>query len=274
LKGFSAANGARRFAALTEADALALLDQIAMPITRLRWLQAMRRLIGWATEQRPPLLQIDPFARIGNPELPEQKPHRRWMPEHVAGYRARWPSGSTERRMLEALIASAARGRSDVRRFGRANIHNGFLVWTAKKNGETVEAPITPELAAEIAAIPDQLLFFLGKRGPMSERTFGETFAAACKAAGLDDDLRAHGLRHDAACEAAENRGTVPEIAALLGDRDWKQAMHYVKQADKKRLGAQAHARRAKTRTAAGSESQTDSQTEEGSVDNVRVFRA
>jgi integrase len=274
LHRFAAENANRRFAALTEADALAMLDQIATPVMRLRWLQAMRRMIDWATAQKPPLLQVNPFSRIRNPELPEQKPHRRWMPEHVAQYRAAWPTGTVERRALEFLIATIARGCSDVRRFARANIQNGHVVWSARKNGEPVEAPITAALAAEIAAVPDtDLLFFRAQTGtPMSERTFAEMFAAACKAAGLDDDLRAHGLRHSGASEAAEDGASVPEIAALLGDRDWKQAQRYARQAETKRLRANAHARRAKMRTAAGSNSQTDSQTDEGSLDNIRVF--
>jgi integrase len=56
-------------------------------------------------------------------------------------------------------------------------------------------------------------------------------------------DYSMHGLRKNAGMELALAGCSVPEIMAVLGHKSPKQAMFYVKQADKVRLGETATAK-------------------------------
>jgi integrase len=263
LERFAEKNATRMLGDLAPDDVRVMMKKIVSPHVQRLWRQTIRTMCVWAVGER--LLKRNPMTDVEPVALPEATPHRRWMPEHVAAFRARWPSGTVERRALEFLICTMARGRSDISRLTRSNVRNGCIVFVASKNGEAMEIPISPDLAAEIAAVPaTDLLFFRGVMGrPTTGKRFGEMFKRACKAAGLDDDLTAHGLRHAGAAEAAEAGASVAEIAALLGDRSWQMAKHYAEQAEKKRLIANYHARRRarKDGTNGGPDSQTDSQT-------------
>ena len=143
------------------------MAKIRSPHTRRLWRQAMSSMCGWAADQAPPLLARNPFLEVGPVALPKSMPHRRWMPEHVAAFRERWPSGTIERRALEALINTMARGRSDVARLSRTNIRDGAIYFIAAKNGEAMDGiPISPELQVELAAVPaTDLLLFRNKVG-------------------------------------------------------------------------------------------------------------
>ena len=247
IERFTEKNGHRMLGKMAADDIKAMMAKIRSPHVRRLWRQALSSMCSWAADQAPPLLARNPFAEVGPVALPKSIPHRRWMPEHVAAFRARWPSGTIERRALEALINTMARGCSDVARLSRTHIRDGALYFTAAKNGEAMDGiPISPELAAEISAVPaTDLLLFRNKVGaPISPNRFGEMFRRACDAAGLPADLRAHGLRHTGACEAAERGESMLTIMALLGDRSPQAAMVYVRQAETARLLRDAHARR------------------------------
>jgi integrase len=262
IEGFASKNGDRMLDALTVDDVKRMMTKIASPHVRRLWRQALSTMCAWASDQTPPLVRKNPFAETTPVALPQAVPFRRWLPEHVDAFRRRWPTGTVQRRALEFLLCTMARGRSDVSRLTRRNIRNGCVVFTAAKNGEEMIVPVSLELAAEIAAFDQHdLLFFRNTLGkPMTGKRFGEMFKAACVAAGLDDDLTAHGLRHAGACEAAERGENVPTIMALLGDRSPQAAMVYVKQAEKVRMVREYHRRR--TGTNGGpiipNESQTD----------------
>jgi len=252
IERFAEKNGHRMLGEMAAEDVRAMMRKISSPHTARLWRQALSTMCAWA--QAESMVRRNPFREVEAPEMPQAKPHRRWMPEHIEAFRRKHPTGTVERLALEFLICTMARGCSDVSRFGRANIKNGNVVWIAAKNGEEMTVPISRDLATEIAAAPHgdvvDLMFFRTRQGRrMTPQRFGEIFKAGCIAAGLDDDLTAHGLRHAGASEAAENGASVPKIAALLGDRSWQMAQRYASQAEKKRMVAEYHAERARAGT-------------------------
>jgi integrase len=277
LERFVGKNGYRVLGQLGPDDVKAMLGKIGTPHMAKLWRQAMIGLCKWALKEK--LIRQSPMRDLDPVKTPKAESHRRWMPEHVETFRDRWPSGTTERLALELLLNSAARGRSDVRRMGRANVRGNMLTFTAKKNGEAVTVPVLPSLAAELATRdPNDLIFFRSEHGtPMAESTWARMFRNAVQEARLPDDLTPHGLRHAAASEAAEHGANEATIMAILGDTDPRAAAIYVRQARKVQLIADYHARRAAAGTiqapVTGSSSQTDSQTMGGSVENVEQFR-
>ena len=64
-------------------------------------------------------------------------------------------------------------------------------------------------------------------------------FKEACVAAGVMDKA-AHGLRKAAATRAADNGATTHELMAIFGWIDIKEAEVYTRNANRKRLAAQA----------------------------------
>jgi integrase len=247
IERFCEKNAHRMLGKMAADDVKAMMAKIVSPHTQRLWRQALSSMCSWAADQAPPLLARNPFAEVGPVALPKAVPYRRWMPEHVAAFRARWPSGTIERRALEALINTMARGCSDVSRLSRTHIRDGALYFVAAKNGEAMDGiPISPELQAEIDLVPaTDLLLFRNKLGaPLAPKRFGDMFRYACDEARLPSDLSAHGLRHAGACEAAERGESVLTIMALLGDRSPQAAMVYVKQVETARLMREAHVRR------------------------------
>jgi integrase len=246
IERFATANGHRAVETLDGNYFRAALAELASVHERNLWQYALVGMFRWGAEQHPPLVRQNPFLGIKADKTAESKPHRRWLPGHVAAFRSAHATGTIERRAFEFIMCTLARGRSDVSRMTRHNVQGGVVSFTAAKNGEAMEGlPISPWLKAELAAVPaTELIFFRGRDGrPMSGDAFGKMFKAACKAAGLDDDLTPHGIRHAGACEAAERGESVLTIQRMLGDRKIEAALVYVQQAETVRMRREAHLR-------------------------------
>jgi len=247
VERFAAAHGPRNIELFDATYIRAAMAEIASPHERTLWRQALSTMCRWGAEQHPPLISRNPFLDVPRVKLAESKPHRRWMPEHMVTFRAVHASGTIERRAFEFLVSTLARGRSDVSRMTRHNVQNGMVSFIAKKNSVVMDGlPMSPQLKAEIDAVPaTELIFFRGRDGkPMTDDAFGKMFKRACNAAGLDDDLTPHGLRHAGACEAAERGESPITIQKLLGDDSIDAAMGYWQQAEGVRMRREAHLRR------------------------------
>jgi len=72
-----------------------------------------------------------------------------------------------------------------------------------------------------------------------TQKGFGNWFNRRCRDAGLAG-CTAHGLRKAAATIAANNGATIHQLMAMFGWMTEPQAIHYTKEADKRRLAAGA----------------------------------
>jgi integrase len=126
----------------------------------------------------------------------------RWTIEEVARFEARWPSGTRERLAFDLLLHTGLRG-GDVVRLGPSQVQDGAFKIDAEKDGVGVAAPILPALAHSIAVGPaGEISFLADERGaPMTNKSFGEWFRHACKAAGVA------GSPHDFYIPAAARAG-------------------------------------------------------------------
>ena len=131
--------------------------------------------------------------------------------------------------------------RSDVVGFGRQMIRGGWLHFTEVKGRRREPKdryiPVLPQLATSIAAAPSEHLTFLvtefGKA--FTGNGFGNKFRQWCDEAGLKH-CSAHGLRKAGATMAADNGATTHQLMAIFGWDTVKQAEHYTKKANRKRL--------------------------------------
>lgn len=166
------------------------------------------------------------------------------------------PIGTKPRLALAILLFLGAR-RSDVVQFGRQHVraaehmpaalrevHEGrWLQYTQHKNRNkkpvTLALPILPELEQVLSATElGDLTWLVTKFGNgFTPAGFGNWFREQCDKAGLRH-CSAHGLRKAGATIAADNGASGHTLMKIFGWATLKQAEHYTRSADQKRLAA------------------------------------
>lgn len=232
-------HGHKRFKLMEERHVRKVRDERAdKPEVANGRIKALRALFKWAAEEQ----HVTSSPAAGVPKLPNKTDgFHSWTETEVGQYEARWAPGTKQRLALALLLYSGVR-RSDVVRLGRQMIQDGWLTFTAVKNGEKVTIPVLPELEAEIALAPkDHLTFLVTAYGkPFSPAGFGNRFREWCNEAGLPH-CSAHGLRKAGARRAAESGASEKQLNAWFGWADSSnEARVYTKAAQRKLLAAGA----------------------------------
>jgi len=164
-----------------------------------------------------------------------------WTAEQVEQYRNAHQSGTMARLALELMLATGA-ARQDACAMGRHNIKGDAIYYRRGKTGQDTELPLKymPSLVAEIIQLPFGADRFLTHSNglPYTVESFGNWFADQCRAAGLPDVCRAHGLRKRGATEMAEAGASEFQIMAFLAHKSAREATRYVRAAQRKTLAA------------------------------------
>jgi integrase len=201
--------------------------------------KALRQVFKWAVEVGH--AATNPARDV--PMLPPNNPDgfHTWTREEVLQYEAQHPSGTKARLALAMFLYTGVRI-SDVVRLGPQMERDGELCFTEEKNRANKpkhrSIPILPALRVELDANPSGHLAYLVTewgRPYASPKAFGNRFKAWCVQAGLPH-CTAHGLRKAGATFAAEEGATEHQLMAIYGWDSPKQAAHYTKDADRKRL--------------------------------------
>lgn len=210
----------------------------AHPHAANNFLKAMRGLFGWALAEE--LVAADPTK--GVPLLQganDRAGFHTWSDAELERFEARWPLATRERLAYDLLLYTGLR-RGDAVRLGRQHVRDGVLAIRAEKTGEEIVIPLLAPLAASIRAAPTGDLTFLvtAAGGAWVKESFGNWFRAVCSAAGVPGS--AHGLRKAGATRMALNGATVNQLMAIFGWSTPKMALHYTREADRKRLAGTA----------------------------------
>jgi integrase len=166
-----------------------------------------------------------------------QRPIHTWTENQAQQFTNRHPPG-TMAYLAFAIMSCTGIRRSDLITLGGGNIDDDRLViHSIEKNEEYLNIPIHPLLAAEISKLGSRPIYMLTEFGKpfASAASFGNWFRDRCDEAGLQD-CSAHGLRKLIATRLAESGASENTIAAILAWRDNRQAAHYTKMANKKKL--------------------------------------
>jgi integrase len=206
----------------------------ATPHSANNFLRAKRGFFGWALEEK--LVGVDPTK--GVPILKgknDKVGFHTWTEGELDRFEAAWPIGTRERLAYDALLYTGFR-RGDAVRFGRQHLRGDVITLRTEKTGDEVVIPLLPPLAASIAATKTgDLTFLVTEAGqPWVKESFGNWFGETCRAAGCPGS--AHGLRKAGASRAALNGATVNQLMAMYGWSTPKMALHYTREADRKRL--------------------------------------
>jgi len=231
------------FAAVTKAIIKKGMDKrAATPNAANNFLKTMSHLFKWAVESEH--VEINPCIGVSKVNVKSDGFHT-WTVDQVEKYRAYHKLGTKQRLAIDILLFLGLR-RSDAVVVGRQHMKDGVISLRTQKTGAWVYLPVFKQLKESIDATPTGDLAFLttqtGK--PFSSgASFGNWFAAQCKAAGLPDECRAHGLRKAGATIAADEGATPHELMAMYGWTRLGMAETYTKEADKKRLARGASER-------------------------------
>lgn len=206
--------------------------------------KAFRQVFTWALEEEASdLLTFNPARDVKYRTAGGQGFHH-WTTEEVEQFEERHPVG-TKARLALALMLYTGQRRSDIIRFGRQHVRDGWLRFTQFKgrnhNPTTLEIPIVDALRDIIAASPTGDLTFLVTefRKPFTSNGFGNRMRKWCDEAGLAE-CSSHGLRKASAARLAEVGCTAHEIMAITGHKTLKEVERYTKGVRQKTLARAA----------------------------------
>lgn len=224
------------FVDLTKAKIKAGVDKrAATPNAANNFLKTMSHLFKWAVEAE--LLEVNPVIGVSKTSVKSDGFHT-WSVDQVEQYRAKHKLGTKPRLAIDILLFLGLR-RGDAVVVGRQHLKDGVISLRTEKTKQWVYLPVFKQLLESIEATPTgDLAFLTTERGkPFSSgASFGNWFAKQCKAAGLPDECRAHGLRKAGATIAADEGATAHELMAMFGWSRLAMAEIYTKEADKKKL--------------------------------------
>jgi len=236
-------NADGQFGNITKAHIKKAIDKrAATPNAANNLLKTFSHLFKWAVEAEH--LEVNPVIGISKVSVKSDGFHT-WTVDQVEKYRAHHKVGTRPRLAIDILLFLGLR-RSDAIVVGRQHLKDGVISLRTGKTGAWVYLPVFKQLLESIEATPTGDMAFLttanGK--PFSSgASFGNWFAKQCKAAGLPDVCRAHGLRKAGATIAADEGATAHELMAMYGWTRLAMAEVYTKEADKKRLAKAASER-------------------------------
>lgn len=208
--------------------------------------KSLRQLFAWASSPEYGHMFGNPAAKV--PYLGSRNPDgwRAWTETDVAKFTAAYPIGTKERLAIDLLLFTGVR-RSDVIRLGPQMERDGHLIFTEMKGRarikKTHRLPVLPALRESVdASSTGPLAYLTDSFGNPWHRpkSFSQWFERACRAAGIDKGLSAHGLRKLGAQLCVERGATEHQLMALFGWETPKQAAHYTRKANRERLEAEA----------------------------------
>jgi integrase len=181
----------------------------------------------------------DPTIGVELPKPPKaqrDRGHAAWTQDDVDCFAARWPIGTRQRLAFDILRFTGLRV-GDAVRLGRPHVRDGVIrLRTQKTNGQVVIRMQQGLLESIAAGQTGDLAYAVTPHGkPYKVGSFGNLIRDAARAAGIRKPP--HGLRKYAAIAAALAGATVPELEAMMGWTDGQTAMHYIRAADRERLG-------------------------------------
>jgi integrase len=227
---------------LSKIDSSAVADGVdrraKTPSQAKNFKQTMSQFFAWL--KRTKVVSENPCDGVELPKRPKTGGFKEWSYEDILKYEERWPIGTRERVMFDVYMYTGLR-RGDAAVVGKQHVRNGVISLQTEKTGQWVHIPLLEVLKRTLDAGPTGDLSFNATTSgqPWAKESLGNKFKEACVAAGIMEKA-AHGLRKAAATRAADNGATTHELMAIFGWIDIKESEVYTRNANRKRLAAQA----------------------------------
>lgn len=230
--------GAARIPAIRQAHVRKALSPHTAHAANNR-LRAWKALFAWLYQRGD--IEENPIATLSKRAGAKSEGFRAWSRDDLAMFRAHWPHDTPQRLAMELMYRSCA-AMGDACKLGKANVKRGWLEYTRQKSGSLavvpwLSAPAWFEWSDDfercVAAQGEHMVWLVTAQGrPRSPKAASQWFARACRAAGLADDLSAHGLRKLRGAMMRENGATVDQRKPILGHETDQESENYAKSAD------------------------------------------
>ena len=235
-------HGAKEFSMLNRAKIeVGLANRKDTPVQQRKFHNAITKLCGWAADPAVGHMAVNPATNLTKIRRKDNKEgHPTWTEAEIEQYQNFYPLGTRERVWLHVLLYTGTRI-SDAVRLGDHMIDGeGLLAFQTVKTDTWVWMPVLDELRTTLDAGPTcPGAWITSEHGrPYKVRSFGNAFADAARAAGIDKT--AHGVRKAAACRAAEHGATGDQLNAVFGWTDAKMASRYTGAARRKVMARSA----------------------------------
>ena len=202
-------------------------------------LKTLKALYVWGIEEE--LVETNPVECVKRLPMNPDGFHS-WSIAECLQFEAAHELGTTPR-LVYALALYAGLRRSDIIKIGKQHItEDGYLDFKQEKTNRRTQIYILPPLADAIAASPSEGLHLV-------QTAYGKPFTAAgiggamkkwTQTAKLPPECAMHGLRKALGARLAEAGLSENEIAAVLGHTGTGTVKVYTRDANQKRLAAQA----------------------------------
>jgi integrase len=240
LDAFTEKHGWKRYAQMEARHVRKCRDEkLETPEAANGLVKALRQVFAFAIADD--LVKTNPAKDVGYLESNNPEGFHTWTLEEVAQYVARHPIGTKAHLALSLFLFTGLR-RSDVVKLGPQHRSGGkhklVQFKGRKKKRVELDLPILSPLQAAIDAAPASkaLAYLVTEFGkPFTSNGLGNKMRQWCDQAGLAG-CSAHGLRKAGATIAADNGATPHQLMAIFGWETLKQAEHYTKHANRRRL--------------------------------------
>jgi integrase len=227
--------GQMPFAGITRGHVKKILARFEHPHAAEAVLRLLRKMSLVALDLD--WIENDPTHRVKF--RPKLIGHRAWTDAELAAYELKWPIG-TRQRLGFALALYTGQRRADVAAMQWSAYDGTGIAVVQEKTGAPLWIPAHPELKAilDVTERHGPAILSGVHRSRYTRESFGNFMADAIEAAGLPADCRLHGLRKSAGRCLAETGATTRMIMALLGHKSLKEAEHYTREVEQRRLAA------------------------------------
>jgi integrase len=171
----------------------------------------------------------NPMTRVDIPRLDNQKTEilSDEETESLLNVLDTWPCRDTVAFIRFAMLSGMRRGELFRLKWEDIDFEHGIVRIVAPKGGKTMNVPVSSRALDVLRALPITATFvFPGKNG--EQRTdFKGPWQRIRKAAGLPDDFRFHGLRHNFASQLVSKGVDLAVIRELLTHKDTRTTARY-----------------------------------------------
>jgi integrase/predicted DNA-binding transcriptional regulator AlpA len=233
--------GAAAFHTITERDVREIRNE---PVDRPSIADATVDMIGrlwrFAKEDLNMSLGVDPTREVSAIHT-DKESHKAWRPELCAAIE-RHPNRAVVRAYY--LLRYTGQRRSDVARMKAKQFDGTAVELYQVKTGAYVWMPAHKRLIEHLAGRGDrgEHLLESNRKTRYTDESLSRLMREACASVGYPG-YSPHGLRHLAGASLAEAGCSVHEIMSVLGHVTEDEAMHYVKQANRKKMATTAMAK-------------------------------
>jgi enterobacteria phage integrase len=233
--------GAAAFHTITERDVRAIRNELLdRPSVADAIVDMIGRLWGFAKERLDMNLGVNPAREVATIHT-EVESHKAW-PEELCAAIERHPNPGVVRAYF--LLRYTGQRRSDVSRMKATQFDGTAVELYQMKTGTYVWVPAHKRLIEHLANRTDRGEYLLESRYKKryNDQSLSRLISEACEGVGYPGHSP-HGLRHLAGASLAEAGCSVHEIMSVLGHVTEDEAMHYVKQANRKKMASSAMAK-------------------------------